>query len=660
MCGISGVFNFDNKPVSPETLKAMVGMLAHRGPDATGVFVQRELGLAHARLSIIDLEGGRQPMASEDESLWITFNGEIFNYVELRNELIAKGHRFLTHSDTEVILHLYQEEGDHCVHKLNGQWAFAIWDTRGRTLFISRDRLGIRPLFYTFTGSSFVFASEIKALFANPGVPRGLDPHGLDQLFSFWVTLPPRTVFRDIRELPPGHSLTVHDGQVTVKRYWSLSYSYEEPCNGSKDLTDQHGEALLDLLRDATRIRLRSDVPVGAYLSGGLDSSIITALVLRLTNAPVRTFSVSFEDLEYDERPYQQEVVSFLHTQHQEIRCSRADIARNFPQVIWYTEKPLVRTAPVPLYLLSELVHREGFKVVLTGEGSDEALGGYDIFKEMKIRKFFGAHPESKKRSLLLARLYPYMANLQNQSPAYLRAFFHVSPSEIDNPFFSHLPRWELTSKLKMFFSETLRGELKESDVYGELEAMLPREYASWDSFSRAQYLECAFLLPGYILSSQGDRVAMAHSVEGRFPFLDYRLVEFANALPPTLKMRGLIEKYLLKRCTRGLVPKCVTDRPKYPVRAPGGESFFGAQAPGYVNDMLSPEQVRAYDIFDAAAVGKLTTKFRSGRAIGTKDTMALVGILSTQLLVYQFLKRPQPPRIDHANQSSEHTGVHY
>jgi asparagine synthase (glutamine-hydrolysing) len=666
MCGISGVLNFDHKPVSLGILEDMIETLVHRGPDASGVFVQNELGLAHSRLSIIDLAGGQQPMHTEDRSLSITFNGEIFNYVELRSDLIQKGHRFVTRSDTEVILHLYQEEGEDCVHKLNGQWAFAIWDSRERTLFISRDRLGIRPVFYTDTGQAFVFASEIKALFAHPEVPRYLDPQGLNQLFTFWITLPPHTAFKNINELPPGHSLTVRDGQVTVRRYWGLRYEPEQRVEDSEGLAQRSADRLLELLVDATRIRLRSDVPVGAYLSGGLDSSVITALVLRLNDAPVHTFSVSFEDAEYDERYYQQEVVLFLGTEHQEIRCSRKDIAASFPQVIWHAERPLVRTAPAPLYLLSSLVHHEGFKVVLTGEGSDEMLGGYDIFKEMKIRRFFGSQPDSRSRPLLLARLYPYMENLQNQSPAYLKAFFHVDPAEINNPFFSHLPRWELTAKLKMFFSDTLRSELQGSDVYAEMEATLPQDYTSWNSFARAQYLEAAYLLPGYILSSQGDRVAMAHSVEGRFPFLDYRLVEFASGLPATLKMKVLNEKYLLKRCAQHLVPKSIAQRSKQPVRAPGAECFFGPETPEYVDEMVSPQRLRDSGIFNVIAVQKLVEKFRQGRAIGTKDSMALVAILSTQLLVHQFLEHYEQHGSTHGkkarpgSEAREDTAVYY
>ena len=659
MCGISGILNFDQRPVSPGMLEGMIRSLAHRGPDAMAMRVQREVGLAHARLSIIDLLGGHQPMASEDQSLWITFNGEIFNYLELKSELAARGHRFLTRSDTEVILHLYQEEGEQCVHKLNGQWAFAIWDSVAQTMFLSRDRLGVRPMFYTRTGRCFAFASEIKALFAHPDVRRELDLQGLDQLFSFWVTLPPRTVFQQISELPAGHSLTVKDGDLRIRRYWQLNYPPREFMyreQSSEQAAREAGERLVELLMDATRIRLRSDVPVGAYLSGGLDSSVISALLLRLTHAPARTFSVSFEDSEYDEQPYQQEVVSFLGSEHQQIRCSQEDIARVFPEVVWHAEKPLIRTAPAPLYLLSELVHGEGFKVVLTGEGADETLGGYDIFKEMKIRKFIASQPGSRWRPLLLGRLYPYMSNLQKQSPAYLKAFFQADPVQVEGPFFSHLPRWELTSRLKLLFSDALKHELGKFDSFAELHMMLPEAYGSWDGLSRAQYLEAALLLPGYILSSQGDRVAMAHAVEARFPFLDYRLVEFANALPPTLKMKVLQEKYLLKQSVRHLVPDCVVKRSKHPVRAPGGQCFFGPRIPEYVSEMLSAHEIRRAGIFETQAVEKLVSKFRSGRAIGLKDSMAITGVLSTQLLWHQFIAPSSHQTVGSANAISECT----
>jgi len=640
MCGIAGIMNLDGARVEPVLLDRMIGRVRHRGPDDCGVSIDKQVGLAYARLSIIDLVSGQQPMRNEDNTVSIVFNGEIFNYIELRAELLRRGHKFLTQCDTEVILHLYEEKGEECVRDLNGQWAFAIWDRKKQSLFLSRDRLGVRPLFYAVANHAFLFGSEIKSIFALPGVSREIDPVALDQIFTFWVTIPPRTAFEGILELPPGHSMTVHDGKVTVKRHWTLDYgaSAETAANvpGSEE---EYAGKLLELLVDATRIRLRADVPVGAYLSGGLDSSVVTALIRRFTDTPLRTFSVTFDDPEFDERAYQQEVVRFLGTDHQEVRCTYEGIGRVFPEVIWHTEKPILRTAPAPLYMLSGLVRKEGYKVVLTGEGSDEMLGGYDIFKEAKIRRFCAAHPESSIRPLLFRKLYPYLPQLQSQSDAYLAAFFHARPEDTRHEFFSHLPRWELTSRIKRLFSDAMRSRLGSYDGYAELRDRLPPGYPTWDGFSQAQYLEAMYLLPGYILSSQGDRVSMAHAVEGRFPFLDHRVVEFAAQIPPRLKMKVLNEKYLLKRCANGLVPPSVRERPKQPYRAPEGKSFFSGAPLDYVDALLSPERIAHDGIFNPGAVQKLVEKCRQGRASGIKDSMALVGVLSTELVVEQFVR---------------------
>jgi asparagine synthase (glutamine-hydrolysing) len=642
VCGIAGILNAGERPVDPALARLMIEQIQHRGPDARGLHVDGGIALAHARLSIIDLSAGDQPMTNEDRSLWVTFNGEIFNYIELRAELIAAGHRFATRSDTEVILHAYEQFGPDCVHRFNGQWAFAIWDAKARTLFVSRDRLGVRPVFYRNTAERFVFASEAKAILALPGTPRELDPIALDQIFTFWSALPPRTIFRDVCELPPGHSLTVADGTVRVSRYWSPQYHVDPADTGNE--ADQ-ADRLRELLSDATRLRLRSDVPVGAYLSGGLDSTVITALIRQCTDVRLRTFSISFDDPEFDESVYQQEASRFLRTEHEDIRCSYGDICRVFPSMVWHTEKPVLRTAPAPLYLLSQLVRERNYKVVLTGEGSDEVLGGYDIFKEAKIRRFWAAQPDSRYRPLLLKRLYPYLPNLQNQSDAYLKAFFHVGNTA--DPFYSHVPRWDLTSKLKVFFSDQVRAETRGYDAYDELRRQLPADYSTWPAFCQAQYLETGLLLPGYILSSQGDRMAMAHSVEGRFPFLDHRVVEFASRLTPSVKMKVLNEKYLLKRSMQGLVPPAILERSKQPYRAPEVKSFFQGESSEYVDELLSPDRVRADGIFHPGAVAKLVQKCREGKATGAKDNMALTGILSTALVVDQYVRNFGERQID-------------
>jgi len=640
MCGICGVSRVGNVAFDPDLVRRMIGAIRHRGPDDCGIYTDARVGLGHARLSIIDLEGGRQPMSIADGSLWITFNGEIFNYLELRKELIEKGHKFSTRSDTEVILHLYQDEGEHCVERLNGQWAFAIWDTVQHRLFLSRDRLGVRPLFWTQTADRFIFASEIKALLACPEVECELDLHALDQIFTFWVTLPPRTAFKNIWQIPPGHSLILENGKVQVGEYWRLEYAPEN--DKTEDGEKKLSEDLLSLLLDATRIRLRSDVPVGAYLSGGLDSTLITALTKMLVGDSLRTFSVSFDDPEFDESPYQEEASSTLNTQHSDMRCSYDDIAGVFPEVIWFAEQPVIRTAPAPMYLLSGLVRECGFKVVLTGEGADETLGGYDIFKEAKIRRFWARNPASAWRPLLLRRLYPYLDYIQRQPPVYLKSFFHVTTQDLTSPFFSHLPRWELTAKLKGFLSEEVRAETRSYAALTELQQALPGSYASWTAFNQAEYLETQYLLPGYILSSQGDRMAMAHAVEGRYPFLDHRVVAFAAKLPPALKMKVLDQKHLLKLAANGLIPESIRKRHKQPYRAPDGHSFFGATK-DYVEQQLSPERIKRGGIFNPRLVSALVAKFKTRPANSAKDNMALVGILSTEILRERFMSRRWP-----------------
>jgi asparagine synthase (glutamine-hydrolysing) len=652
MCGLAGILNFRDRPPTPGELAAMIGKINHRGPDDTQLFLQGDVGLAHARLSIIDLEGGRQPVHNEDESVWAVFNGEIFNFIELRRELQAAGHHFYTRSDTEVIVHAYEAYGLDFVDHFNGQFAIALWDARRRQLVLARDRVGVRPLYYVHRGDRLVFASEIKALFALPGLRRSLSPHGLGQAFLFWAPLSPDTLFEDVQSLPPGHTLVVDadragsgHGGVQLRRNWNWTFPTEEVVFDQP--IEHYAEELRSLLVDAVRLRLRADVPVGAYLSGGLDSSIITSIIKNYTNTPLRTFSLAFhgdEAQEFDESSYQREMVRRLGTQHTTLMCAKSDIGAAFPRTIWHTEATILRTAPTPLLLLSEKVRQQNYKVVLTGEGADEVFGGYDLFKEAQIRRFWGRRPGSAWRSSLLGRLYPYLKNSPAGAGAYSQRFFSQGLDRGDDPTFGHQLRWSTSRRNWRFFSGEVLDSLEGWDPIAELAEGLPPESPRWHPFCRDQYVEAHTLLSGYLLSSQGDRVAMANSVEGRFPYLDYRVIDLGSRLPIVCKMMGLKEKHLLKRAMADLLPPSILRRTKQPYRAPDSASFFRDGVPlPYVAELLEPGRIQASGYFDPRAVSLLLEKCRAGRAIGFGDNMAFVGILSTMLLDELYL-RPTGP----------------
>lgn len=639
MCGIAGILsNGASAPPTPAELGAMLGQLHHRGPDGTGSYCVGEIGLAHARLSIIDLSSGDQPIHNEDKSVWVVFNGEIFNYIELRAVLERAGHRFYTQSDTEVIVHLYEQHGDDFVKHLNGQFAIALWDTRARRLVLARDRTGIRPLFHTTLGSRLLFASEAKALFAIGGVPRRLDPLALAEVFTFWAPIGAHSVFEGVQSLPPGHLMVVEGGKTTTTCYWDWDFP-TEPIESTRSAAD-YADELRALMVDAVRLQLRADVPVGAYLSGGLDSSIITSLIHNFTDTPLRTFSVTFEDGEFDESAHQKQLIDYLGTQHSQVHCTRADIAAAFPRALWHAEAPILRTAPTPLMLLSASVREQGYKVVLTGEGADEVFGGYDIFKEARVRRFMARAPQSTVRPQLLKRLYPYLKHSPATSAAFAKSFFSEGIAHLNDPYFAHIPRWNTTGRISQYFSAQMRDATAGWSAYPAIEATLPANIRRWQPMARDQYVEAHTLMSGYLLNSQGDRMAMANSIEGRFPFLDHRVIEFANRLPPRYKLMGLTEKYLLKRSMKGLLPESVRTRSKQPYRAPDSQSFFvDGKAPEYVAELMCEERISKAGYFDPKAVRKLFEKSRSGRTIGFGDNMAFVGILSTMLIDQMFIQ---------------------
>ena len=640
MCGIAGIFS-PRKIIKNQKsiLINMVEALRHRGPDENGFYIDKRIGLGHSRLSIIDLSGGQQPIFNEDKSIVVIFNGEIYNYPELTEELESKGHRFYTHSDTEVLVHAYEEYGEEFLNHLNGQFAIALWDKRKEQLLLARDRVGIRPLFYSvLPDKTLLFGSEMKALFLYPDLKAEMDIAGLNQVLTLWVNVPPRTVFKNVNELAPGHFLTVSMSGVKIKRYWKHSFpgqnEYEE-----RNLK-YYQDRLKQILFDAVTIRLRADVPVASYLSGGIDSSVISALVKKYHNNHLKTFSVAFSDEGYDERKFQLEMVNALATDHKIIEASYASIGEAFSDVVWFGEKPIIRTAPAPLYLLSGLVREDNIKVVLTGEGADEILGGYNIFKEDKVRRFWAKYPESKMRPLLLSKLYPYIQN-SGSSQNFWQLFFKKGLSDTENPYYSHLIRWNNTAAVKNFFAADIREQFDDqTQVFDELNRYIDPDITQWHPFVRAQYLEMQLFMSGYLLSSQGDRMMMGHSVEGRFPFLDHRLIEFAAGIPPQFKMNVLNEKYLLKKTFEDILPDSIVNRAKQPYRAPIYQCFSNNGS--LAGRMFEEDTINSYGYFDKSRVNQLISKTKraNGKPISARDDMAVVGISSLQLLHHHFIEK--------------------
>jgi len=650
MCGIAGVVSLRDglEPPSVDQLSAMIGAIRYRGPDEFGLYRDASAGLGHARLSIIDLATGQQPLSNEDGSLWIAFNGEIFNYVELREELVALGHRFRTRSDTEVIVHAWEAWGESAFARFNGQFAIALWDARAGELVLARDRLGVRPLYLCEHGGRLWFGSEVKAIFAgDSSIPRAFDPVGLAETFTFWTVIPPQSVFQGVTELEPGHVRRVSRRRSVDRAFWAPRYP-EGKAGAFEGSIEEASRQVADALLEAVRLRmLRADVPVGSYLSGGLDSSLIAAMGREVKGARFCTFSIRFEDAEYDETPFQRAVAARIGSDHREVVVRRADIADAFPAVVLHAERPLLRTAPAPLFLLSKLVRDSGIKVVLTGEGADEMFAGYDLFREGKVRRFWGRQPSSTLRPRLVERLYPYLARSPVAQQAMAREFFGKDRAEWAAPGFAHRTRWQPTAALQRIFTEPVRREARSVDVVGRLLGSLPGPFPSWTSLAQDQYLEVRTLLSGYLLSSQGDRMLMAHSVEGRFPFLDTQVVDLAQSLPDRFLLRGLDEKHVLKRVAKGLVPDEVVRRPKQPYRAPDALSFVGTGSPDWVGEVLGERAVARAGVFDPQAVARLWAKCQGAgdaRQFSNADNMALVGVLSTGLL-HEEMIRNSPSR---------------
>jgi asparagine synthase (glutamine-hydrolysing) len=640
MCGLAGIHVRLGARPDRALLLAMAGELEHRGPDGVGLYLDGRIGIVNTRLAIVDLEGGDQPLSDENGRFWVMQNGEIYNHVEVRRDLQDLGHVFATTSDTEVIAHAYEQWGLACLTRFNGDFAIALWDRERQELVLARDRFGVRPLFLAEYGGDVAFASEAKALLRHPQADRTLDPVGLVDTFTMWSTLPDRSAFSGIRELAPGHYVIVGpEGIGRQTRWWDVEFA-PVPQRESDAV-----EELDALLVDAIRIRLRADVPVATYLSGGLDSSAVAAIAAREVPDTLFAFGVGFEDAHFDESEHQDEIARELGTEFRRTTLRSKAIAELFPAAVELGEKPLLRTAPAPLLRLSQSVREAGLKVVLTGEGADELFAGYDIFREDKVRRFWARDPASRLRPLLFRRLNRFLAADTERAGAFLTGFYGRDLLDVDDPLYSHRLRFVNTARcLRLLSGATLEAAAAEVDPLERLLRRLPATYGAFSPLGKAQYLEIVTFLEAYLLHAQGDRMLMGHSIEGRFPYLDHRVAEFAARLPDSLRLRGLTEKYVLRRAASRYLPTSIHARPKQPYRAPIGRVFAGPNAPAYVRELLDPSRLAAAGVLNVPGVTRLAAKFQAsgGRAAGETDEMALVGALSVMILHDRFVESPK------------------
>lgn len=634
MCGIAGVLAAASASPPPlEELRRMVAMLGHRGPDGYGLYRDRSMGLAHARLSIIDLAGGAQPVRNGDGSLWLTFNGEIFNYIELRRDLAAQGHRFYTEGDSEVIVHCYERYGPRAWSMLNGQFAFALWDSGRGLLWLVRDRLGILPLHYARTDDHLIFASEAKALFAGGRVQPAFDARALGETFTCWSAAAPRTVFAGVHSVRPGACLRIDRSLGMVEsNYWEPLADEMEALSA-----DAAADRLEGLLSRAVGLRLRADVPVGCYLSGGLDSSVISSLGSELGGETMETFGIRFADPRFDESAEQHRVVRHLGTRHHPITCDGAAIRNSLADVVWQCETPLLRTSPVPLFLLSRMVRQAGMRTVLTGEGADELLAGYSIFKEDAVRRFWARRPDSRLRPLLLDRIHHYVGDAGSR-PALWRSFFGHGLADTGHPFYSHLIRWRNTAWTLRLLTPEVGAAFDLDAMMAEAAREMPRSWHRMDDLARAQWIEIRSFMSSYLLPCQGDRVAMAHGVETRYPFLDPEVVDFCLALPRPLKLRGLKDKLTLRRVAARRLPPETWARRKQPFRAPIGGALFGPEAQGHFDDLLGDDALSALGWINVPAAARLLRRAREHEGnVSEREEMGLVGMLTLAMLANAF-----------------------
>jgi asparagine synthase (glutamine-hydrolysing) len=617
MCGIAGIVRSDGRPIDKGELQDMCRVMVHRGPDDEGVHLGEGIGLAMRRLSIIDLHSGHQPVANEDQSVWVVFNGEIYNYRQLRKELEGRGHRFRTSSDTETIVHLYEEFGTSAVERLRGMFAFAVWDGRLRQLLLARDRLGIKPLYYAERDGELVFASELKSILQLPHIERTLNWEAVRHLFTFLATPATHSIVDGVKKLEPGHVAILREGcRLRTERYWDVTFTPDTTAT-EQDLVQR----LRDLLVDTVAAHQISDVPIGAFLSGGIDSSAIVALMAQ-SSTRVKTFSVGFHEDGFDEHGYARKVAARFGTEHHEI-VLEPSVIPNVQDLVWYLDEPFGDTSAIPTYVVSKLAATQ-VKVVLTGDGGDELFAGYDKYVvEGRERRYDRVPHGIRQLTSLVSAAMPegvrgrrFLRHLGlNGSRRYLDASTLVPAEDLPN-----------------LFRDTAFAEMKPYDPWAASLAYLERGN---DWMSTLQYRDLHTYLPLDILTKL-DRMTMAHSIEARPPLLDHHLVEFAATVPSHLRLRDGTTKYLFKQAMQGLLPADIIDRPKRGFAVPLGRWFRGELA-GFARDILLSDTTRQRQYLNTDYLERLIARHMQGRDLD----LQLWTTMSFELWCRQFLDSP-------------------
>jgi len=609
MCGINGIAfsSRSRRTVDTAVLKRMRDVITHRGPDDEGIFIDGVVGLGHRRLSIVDVAAGHQPMTNEDGTLHITYNGEIYNHADFRIELEAKGHVYKTHCDTETILHLYEEHGENCVDYLRGMFAFAIWNQRKKELFIARDRLGVKPLYYVHTNDgSLYFGSEIKTLLEARAIKPEINFEALPDYLANHATSGEETLFRGVKRLLPGHTLVWRDGQVETKRYWDVSFAKaSDTSRRDQDYIDEWA----DLFRTSVRLRLMADVPLGMFLSGGIDSSAIAAVMSTMVSEPIKTFSVAFKEREANELEYARLIAESYQTNHHEVVVSPEDFFTALPKLVWHEDEPLAHPSSVALYFVSQLASKH-VKVVLTGEGSDELLAGYARYRKTIYNlalgaRYHGAMPAGI-RNAIRNRIDDLPVNSKVRQKL-LRTFLSLQP-DVESIYFDNFAVFSRSMQNELLTPET-RARTGALDPYAGVCSLLEKTDAQ-SPLDRLLYADIKTYLHELLMKQ--DQMSMAASVESRVPFLDHKLVEFTSGLPERMKLRGWTTKYVLRKAMKGVLPEAILSRPKMGFPVPIGKWFRGPYR-SIINEYVLSERALSRGIFERDFVRAVVNRHDAG-----------------------------------------------